>query len=54
MKKGGFCTRGKESRGLHTGQKPWKDWGGNERGGVKGERERKRRSERRKGTKEEE
>ena len=53
MKKGGFCTRGKESRGLHTGQKPWKDWGGNERG-VKGGRERKRRSERRKGTKEEE
>jgi len=55
VKKDGFCTRGKESRGLHgpenssktgDGSKENGKEGGNKRGERKGARERKRRRER--------
>ena len=53
VKKGGFCTRGKEARVLHGPQKHRQDWGGIERE-WKGGREQKRRKERSERTKEEE
>ena len=53
MKKDGFCTRGKESRGTARARKQRQDWGWIERE-WKGGREQKRRKERSERTKEEE